>query len=85
MKGEVITVGTSRTEILGGNGDGTAGAGSSAYPSSGIIRIPAGSVTVYLGGSNVDTTTNGVPFVAGEDLEVDVVNEILYGDRKSVV
>ena len=79
MKAEPITVGTTPTIIMGANAAGTAaGSGSVSYPTAGLIRIPTGSVTVYLGGSQV-TTSDGCPFVAGEDVEVDLVNEILYG------
>lgn len=79
MKSEVITVGTTPTIVMGANAAGTgAGSGSVSYPTAGLIRIPTGSVTVYFGGSQV-TTSTGCPFVAGEDVEVDLVNEILYG------
>lgn len=78
MKGEVISVGSTPTIVAGANASGTgAGSGSASYPTSALIRIPSGSVTVYFGGSQV-TTSTGCPFVAGEDLEVDLVNEILY-------
>ena len=79
MKGEVISVGTALTVIAGADPTGrNAGRGDVSYPTAALIRIPTGSPTVYLGGSSV-TSTSGVPFVAGEDLQVDLVNEILYG------
>ena len=79
MKGEIITVGSTPTIVAGSSGVGTAvaGAGSVSLPTAALIRIPSGSVTVYFGGSAV-TTATGCPLVAGEDLEVDLVNEILY-------
>lgn len=78
MKAEVITIGTTPTIVMGANAAGTgASSGSVSYPTSGLIRVPSGSVTVYFGGSQV-TTATGCPFVAGEDVEVDLVNEILY-------
>lgn len=78
MKAEVITVGTTPTIVMGSNALGNgAGSGSVSYPTAGIIRIPSGAVTVYFGGSQV-STSDGCPFVAGEDLETDLVNEILY-------
>lgn len=79
MKGYPVSVGPQATIILGANAAGTAaGDGSVSYPTAGIIRVPSGAPTVYMGGSTV-STTSGCPFVAGEDLQVDLVNEILYG------
>jgi hypothetical protein len=44
-----------------------------------FVRIPSGSVTVYIGGSDV-TTSNGVPFVASESVSIpDLANgEVVY-------
>lgn len=80
MKGERITVGTTPTVIMGsdGTGRGIAGSGSVSLPTAGLIRNLAGGATVYLGHSGV-TTSTGCPLAAGEDLELDLVNEILYG------
>ncbi len=78
MKSQVITVLTTPTVIAGGNQAGTgAGPGSTSYPTACLIRVPSGAPTVYFGGSTVSTAT-GCPLVAGEDIEVDLVNEILY-------
>lgn len=78
MKGEVKTVNSTISAIAGsGSQPGTAGPGSTAYPTAALLRFPTGNATVWLGGSTV-TSSTGVPFVAGEALEVDLVNEILY-------
>lgn len=82
MKGQLVLVTPVRTPVLGhktGTDGLQADGGSAALPSSGLIRIPSGATTVYFGGYNVDTGSNGVPFVAGEDFDLTVVNEILYG------
>lgn len=79
MKGERIQVGTTVTVVAGAKTGSTtdAGPGSAAIPTSALIRIPSGAQTVYFGGSQV-TTATGCPLVAGEDLEVDLINEILF-------
>lgn len=80
MKGYLISVGPNRTIILGANSAGTgASDGSVSYPTAGIVRSLSGNPTVYYGGQDVDVSTKGCPFAAGEDLQVDLVNEILYG------
>ena len=58
--------------VLVPQGDGTV-----AYPASALVKVPAGSGTVYVGGSTVSAAT-GFPLAAGEALEVDMVNEALY-------
>jgi hypothetical protein len=80
VKGEQITIGTAATVVAGsdGTGRGLAGGGSISLPTACLIRVPTGAQTVYLGGSQV-TTGTGCPFIANEDVEVDLVNEILYG------
>ena len=79
MKSYIVQVTSAVTPITGykeaDNRD--AGPGSAALPTSAIIRIPSSGLTVFFGGSAVDTDT-GTPFVAGEDLVLDTVNEILY-------
>lgn len=79
MKSEKFSVGPSvAVQIMGHNAAGTgAGAGSVSYPTAGLIRFPTGNPTVYLGGVDVNTTS-GTPFVAGENVQTDLVNEILY-------
>jgi hypothetical protein len=81
VKGQIITLPTGvRTVIAGSNAAGTAaGDGSVSYPTAALLRFIAPNPTVYLGGSDVSTTTSSVPFVAGENLQLDLVNEILYG------
>jgi len=71
MKGELRNIGGTNTTIA-------AVFGNVAYPMSIIVKVPASSGTVYLGGSGVNTSTNGFPLAAGESLEVDLVNEQLY-------
>lgn len=79
MKGYSVNVGPQRTVIAGANSTGTgASDGSVSYPTAAIIRVPSGAPTIYMGGFDLSTTTS-CPFVAGEDLQVDLVNEILYG------
>jgi len=83
VKAQVLTVGPTATIIAGAKQDGTgASDGSVSYPTAALIRIPTGAPTVYFGGSTV-SSTSGVPFVAGEDFEVDLVNEILYAATAS--
>lgn len=87
MKSEVVQVQSAATIIAGARADviGTttavnpaAGSGNVSYPTACLIRVPSGALTVYLGGSGV-STANGCPIAAGEDIEVDLANEILYG------
>lgn len=79
MKGERVTVGPQATVVAGADPTGrNSGPGSISYPTAAIIRIPSGSGSVWFGGSSV-SSTSGCLFVAGEDLQVDLVNEILYG------
>lgn len=78
MKGERKTITTTATIVAGANSGGTgAGPGSTSYPTACLVRVPSGAATVYFGGSAV-TTLTGCPLVAGEDLVIDLVNEILY-------
>lgn len=79
MKGERIQVTSTATAVAGHSSSDSrnAGPGSTALPTAALIRVPSGALTVYFGGSQVSTST-GCPIVAGEDLEVDMVNEILY-------
>ncbi len=84
MKSQPIVVLTTPTIIAGANAAGTgAGPGSVSYPTACLIRIPTGAPVVYMGGSSV-TVSTGTPFVAGEDIEVDLVNEILYAVTNTV-
>ena len=89
MKSLAIQVQTSATIITGSPSEGAvlgdasigarplAGAGSAAYPTAALIRVPTGAQTVYFGGQGV-TTTDGMPLEAGESLEVDLAVEILW-------
>ena len=79
MKGYSVQVNKTSTMVVGGRAqeEGRALDGSVSYPSAAIIRNPTGGQTVYLGGQNV--TTAGFPLAAGEDIEVDLVGEILFG------
>lgn len=72
MKGVIVTVQTTATLIL----DGTSG--SSVYERAAIVSVPSGGQTVFLGGPDVDAT-NGFPMAAGTSIELQVVNEGLYG------
>ena len=73
-----VIVGTDATPLLA--------ATNSDYPSSGprivgrqVAIANLGSVTVYVGGSDV-TTANGFPVSAGEKISIDVApDEALYG------
>jgi hypothetical protein len=47
------------------------------YPMSAIIKNP-GPGTIYLGHHGV-TTSNGFPLATDESLEIDMVNEAIYG------
>lgn len=51
--------------------------GSAAYPASGLLKNP-GPATLYLGGHGV-TSSSGFPLETDDFIEVDVVNEHLYG------
>lgn len=64
-----VTVGTTATAL----NDGT--------PGRVIVSVPTGGVTVYLGGSDVDTSTKGFPVAAGDPRVTVLVDagEILYG------
>ena len=79
MKGEVVQILSTATVVAGAKAGSTteAGPGAVSMPTSFIVRVPAGALTVYFGGSQV-TTETGTPFVAGEDLSGDLINEILY-------
>lgn len=79
MKGYSVQVQKTVTMIVGGQDaeTGRALSGDVAYPTAAILRNPSGGQTVYLGGIDVDTTA--FPLASGEDLEVDLVTEILYG------
>lgn len=86
MKGETVQVQGTPTIIAGSvasqvgttNVNVAAGAGNVSLPTACLIRNPAGGLTIYLGGSAV-TAALGCPLAAGEDIEMDLVNEILYG------
>jgi hypothetical protein len=44
-----------------------------------LLRVPAGGVTVYVGGADV-TTATGYPVAAGDALALDLAeNEVVYG------
>lgn len=78
MKGQRVTITSTATIVAGANAAGTAaGDGSVSYPTAALVRVPSGAPTVYFGGSTVSAST-GCPLVAGEDLVIDLVNEILY-------
>jgi hypothetical protein len=79
MKGYAVQVSADATMIVGGRtADETrATSGSVAYPAAALIRNPESGLTVYLGGEA--DGTGGFPLGAGEDIEVDLVGEILYG------
>lgn len=76
MRGVRVQITTDVTQVI--PEAGASDRGNVAYPTSGVIRNPSGSQTVYLGGPAVDTT-DGWPLAAGEDLEVDMVTDILWG------
>ena len=86
MKGQVVQVQKQATIVAGAvasqigttNINQAAGSGNVSLPTACLIRVPAGALTVYLGGQAV-TTATGCPLAAGEDIEIDLVNEILYG------
>ena len=80
MKGQKIQILSTATVVAGAKTGTTdqANAGSASIPAKALIRVPTGALTVYFGGSNVDTNANGVPLVAGEDLMIDTVNEIVF-------
>lgn len=79
MKGQRVTVTSTATAVAGMSSanSANAGAGSTSYPTAALVRVPSGAPTIYFGGSTVSTAT-GCPLVAGEDLVIDLVNEILY-------
>lgn len=84
MKGERVQVQGTATVIAGAKTVGglasvlnESGPGSVSMPTACLIRVPAGALTVYFGGSAVSAST-GCPVEAGEDITVDLVNEILY-------
>lgn len=66
-----VSVTASATELF-------LGGGTVNDPFSGLIRVPEGGTTIYVGGSAV-TTATGVPLYAGESLPLDEVSEKLYG------
>ncbi len=80
MKGERVTVTSTATAVAGASVTNAshAGPGSASYPTAALVRVPSGAPTVYFGGQAV-TINTGCPLVAGEDLVIDLVNEILYG------
>lgn len=85
MKSRQLSVTTTRIQVAGGASgfDGSsatnpqAGPGSTAYPTGALLKSNTGNGTIWFGGADV-TSTNGFPMAAGEALEVDLVNEILY-------
>lgn len=94
MKSRVLTVSTTRIQVAGGLSalDGQpvptpapqAGPGSTAYPTGALLKSATGNGTVYIGGVDV-TSSNGFPLSAGEALEVDLVNEIIYAVATTTV
>lgn len=73
MQGLQFSVTTSRAVIV----DGTKGSGVH-YPQSAVIKNPTGGADVYLGGPNVDTSTNYFLLPAGETLIADVVSDQIW-------
>lgn len=73
MKGERITVGTSKTLVVNGSH------GSVTHEYAVLVKNPAGGQTVFLGGEDVNTTDKAFPLDPGETVAADVVNDVLYG------
>lgn len=76
MKHEKVSVSTTITQVMpvvGQHAQGNIG-----YPTAGILRNLDTGQTVYLGNSDVDTAT-GWPLAAGEDIEIDLIGDILWG------
>lgn len=71
MKGEFRLVGGTCTVLV------TTFENTAAYPMAAIIRNESAG-TIYLGHSGV-TTSNGFPLKNGESLEVDMINDRLFG------
>lgn len=80
MKSLRVQVTTAKTMVVGGRADDPmiSLGGSVGYATAAIIRNLSSGQTVYIGGPDVDTT-QGFPLAAGEDLEVDIVGDIIYG------
>lgn len=81
MKGKWVSVPNSATVLV----DQSAGhAGSATKPTSVAILNPSGNETLYIGGADVNTTTNstagtGFPIAAGSQITVDLQGDTLYG------
>lgn len=73
MKGEQRSITPTTNTILV-----SASGGSAAYPMSAIIKNPSGNGNLYLGHHGL-TSSTGFPLGPAESLEVDIVNETLYG------
>lgn len=71
IRTSVVTISTAVTIIDGG--------GDNIYKVGLLIKNPSSSVTVYIGGSDVDTTI-GYPIGPGETLAIDLgQSDALYG------
>ena len=73
MQGVLVTVATTPTLLFDASVSGNA-----SYPRAAIIAVPTAGQTVFLGSSTVDTT-NGFPVTAGTSVELQLVNETVYG------
>lgn len=75
MKAVLVTVPATAGGIVLVAGGKSSGPG---YPASATISVPANGQIVFVGGQDVDVT-NGFPVAAGGVLQLDLVNESLYG------
>ena len=71
MKAEFRNVGGTNTVLVAVHGNNV------GYPMSAIVKNGSAG-TIFVGHAGV-TTSNGFPLAFGESLEVDLVNEGLYG------
>jgi hypothetical protein len=68
----IVAIGTTATVISTAAGDRD---GHSV-----LVQNPSASVTVYIGGEGVTTSSYGVALAGGADMSIDLLqNEVLYG------
>lgn len=72
MRGEAKSVITSASIVV-------SGAPIPQGEQSAVVKAPpTNTAAVWLGGSNVDTGTNGFPLAAGDSVNIDITNESLW-------
>ena len=74
MIGKQVSVTSTAAKVIDADALGTVN-----KPYTALIKNPSGGVTVYLGGSNVDTSNNSYQLAAGDIISIDFVHNSLWG------